>query len=72
MVRGQSRLVHRLVGVLERDRLRLPYMQMNAYDERIVLRDIEASGALAIGRFATVHGDTAGAVLVIRKLSASI
>jgi SAM-dependent methyltransferase len=67
VMRGRSRLIHRMIGAMRHDSLRLPYMQMNDYDERVVLRDIEASGAGVIGRFATLHGDTAGAVLIIQK-----
>jgi len=67
MIRGKSRLVHALLGVVRRDRRRLPYMQMNDYDERVVLGDVEAAGAHAIGRFATLHGDVGGAVLIIEK-----
>ncbi|MEO8378856.1 MAG: class I SAM-dependent methyltransferase [Acidobacteriota bacterium] len=67
MVRGRSRFVHRVIGVVRHDRLRLPYMQMNEYDERIVLRCVEAAGARAVGRFPTQHGDTGGAVLVVEK-----
>ena len=42
-------------------------MQMNEYDERVVHGEIEAAGARVIGRFATQHGDTAGAVLIVQK-----
>jgi len=37
------------------------------YDEHAVVRTIESCGAHAIGRFATRHGDVAGAVLVVQK-----
>jgi len=60
----QSRFVHRAV----RHDIRLPsYMQVNAYDERVVDREIAAAGASVIGRFATQRADAAGTVLVIEK-----
>jgi SAM-dependent methyltransferase len=65
--RAKSRFVHRAVGVLRRENLRLPYMQMNQYDERVLLRDIQAAGARLVNRSATHHGDTAGAVWIIEK-----
>lgn len=65
--RAKSRFIHRTVGVLRRENLRLPYMQMNEYDERVLLRDIEAAGARLVSRSATHHGDTEGAVLIIEK-----
>lgn len=72
IIRGRSRLVHRLVDVVRHDSRHLPYMQMNDYDERVVLRDIEAADARTIGRFPTLHGDTAGAVLIVRKSTAAL
>jgi hypothetical protein len=42
-------------------------MQVNAYDERAINRDIALADASVIGRFATQRGDGAGTVLVIRK-----
>lgn len=69
-IRARSPLVHRVTGVIRRERIRLPYMQMNEYDERVLQRDIEAAGVHLRGRIATQHGDTAGAVLVIEKLAA--
>lgn len=37
------------------------------YDEHALVRTFESCGAHAIGRFATRHGDVAGAVLVAQK-----
>lgn len=65
--RAKSRFVHRAVSVIRHENLRLPYMQMNEYDERILQRDVEAAGAQIVSRFPTRHGDTTGAVLVIEK-----
>ncbi|MDP9190508.1 MAG: class I SAM-dependent methyltransferase [Acidobacteriota bacterium] len=65
--RAKSRFVHRAVSAMRHESLGLPYMQMNEYDERILLRDVEASGARVVSRFPTRHGDTSGAVLVIEK-----
>jgi len=66
-LRARSRLVHGAVSAIRRDPRRLPYMQMNEYDERAIRRDVEAAGARLAGRFPTRHGDTSGAVLVIEK-----
>jgi SAM-dependent methyltransferase len=60
----QSRSEHRLTG---QDIRRPSWMQVNAYDERVVNRDLASAGASVIGRFATQRGDAAGTVLVIRK-----
>jgi SAM-dependent methyltransferase len=65
--RAKSRFVHRAVSVMRQEKLGLPYMQMNEYDERILRRDVEAAGAHVVSRFPTRHGDTTGAVLVIEK-----
>jgi SAM-dependent methyltransferase len=46
----------------------LPFMQRNEYDEDRLVRNIEAFGARLAGSFATPHGATAGAVLIIEKL----
>jgi SAM-dependent methyltransferase len=60
----QSRFTHRVVP----HDIRLPsYMQVNAYDERIVNRDVAAAGASVIERFATQRGNAAWTVLVIQK-----
>jgi SAM-dependent methyltransferase len=60
----RSRFTHRAVL----HDIRLPsYMQVNAYDERVVYRDVAGVGASMIGRFATQRGNAAGTVLVIRK-----
>ncbi|HEV7768398.1 MAG TPA: class I SAM-dependent methyltransferase [Thermoanaerobaculia bacterium] len=66
-VRGRSRVVHRMAGAIEGDPLKLPYMQMNEYDERVLQRDIDAAGARLAGRFPRRHGDTTAAVLIIEK-----
>jgi SAM-dependent methyltransferase len=66
-MRGRSRFVHRVAGGVRRERPRLPYMQVNEYDERVVDRELETAGARVAGRFTTRHGDTNGAVLIIEK-----
>jgi SAM-dependent methyltransferase len=49
-------------------RIQMPsWMQTNAYDERVVIRDVGAAGASVVGRFTT--GD-AGSVLVIENYGA--
>jgi len=70
MARARSPLVHRVVGAVRNDSLRLPYMQMNEYDQRVVVRDLEHAGARVVGALPTHHGDTTGAVLVIEKSTA--
>lgn len=48
-------------------RMQMPaWMQGNAYDERVVIRDIASAGASLIGRFAT---NDVGSVLVMEKKS---
>jgi SAM-dependent methyltransferase len=60
----RSRFVHRVVP----HDIRLPsYMQVNAYDERVVNRDVAGVGASVIGRFSTQGSGGLGAVLVIQK-----
>lgn len=59
-----SRFVHR---VMPHDIRRPSWMQVNAYDERVVNRIIAESGASLIGRFSTTEGDTAGTVLIAEK-----
>jgi SAM-dependent methyltransferase len=49
-------------------RMRMPaWMQLNAYDERVVMRDVAAAGGSLIGRFST---SDAGSVLVIENYGA--
>ena len=59
-----SRFVHR---VMPHDIRRPSWMQVNAYDERVVNRILAEAGASPAGRFSTTEGDTAGTVLVIEK-----
>ena len=59
-----SRFVHR---VMPHDIRRPSWMQVNAYDERVMSRIITEAGASLIGRFSTTDGDTAGTVLIIEK-----
>jgi SAM-dependent methyltransferase len=57
----RKRGVHRVLP----HRIQMPaWMQANAYDERVVIRDIAAAGASLIARFAT---SGASSVLVIEK-----
>jgi SAM-dependent methyltransferase len=66
-VRARSAFVHRIISVLQRDPLRLPYMQMNEYDERIVQREIAAGGGRLAGRIATQHAEVSGAILIVER-----
>ena len=59
-----SPFVHR---VMPHDIRRPSWMQVNAYDERVINRIIAESGASLIGRFSTTAGDMAGTVLVIES-----
>jgi SAM-dependent methyltransferase len=65
---GLQRLARMRVGRVHRvlpHRIQMPsWMQANAYDERVVIRDINAAGASLIGRFPTSN---AASVLVIKK-----
>jgi SAM-dependent methyltransferase len=65
-VRGSSR--GRPTGGIRQSAGGLSFMQKNEYDEGRLIGNIEASGARLAGCFATPHGDTAGAVLIIEKL----
>jgi SAM-dependent methyltransferase len=48
-------------------RMQMPaWMQVNAFDERVVMRDVAAAGGSLIGRFST---SDAGSVLVIEKMA---
>jgi SAM-dependent methyltransferase len=69
-IRGRSRFVHTVAGIVRNERHRLPYMQMNEYDERVVDRHADLAGARVIARFPTHHGDTNGAVLIMQLLPA--
>ncbi len=58
----KSRYVHR---VMPHDIRRPSWMQVNAYDERVMNRVIAEAGASLIGRFSTRDGDRVGTVLVV-------
>lgn len=63
LARMRFRRVHRDLP----HRMQMPsWMHANAYDERVVLRDIADASASLIGRFAT---SDAGTVLVIEKMA---
>jgi hypothetical protein len=60
-MRRKRERVHRVLP----HRIKMPaWMQTNAYDERVVIKDVAAAGASLIRRFAT---SDAGSVLVIEK-----
>jgi SAM-dependent methyltransferase len=61
-----SRFVHR---VMPHDIRRPSWMQVNAYDDRVMKRIIAEAGATVVGRFATHVGHTFGTVLIIEKNS---
>ncbi len=69
-IRARSQLVHRAVSMLRRDPHRLPYMQMNEYDEGVIDREIVAAGARLAGRFPRRDGDATAALLIIEKRAA--
>lgn len=69
-LRARSRFVHRVVGAARGERLGLPYMQMNEYDQGRVLDDLAAAGAPCVALLPTAHGDTTGAVLIAAKVTA--
>jgi SAM-dependent methyltransferase len=68
-MRRASRVVHR---VLPHDIHRPSWMQVNAYDERVVSRITTEAGASLIGRFSTTDGDTLGTVLVVGKRQSGV
>jgi SAM-dependent methyltransferase len=68
-IRRASRFVHRVMPhVIHRP----SWMQVNAYDERVVNRIIAEAEVSLIGRFSTTDKDTAGTVLVVSSIVSRI
>lgn len=63
----RSRMNHRPLNAMPEPKVKPGYLETNEYDEAVLLRHIEASGARLAGTFAQ-HGAGAGVVLVVEKL----
>ena len=66
-VRARSRVVHRLGQWLARDERRLPYMQMNEYDEERVRRIVAESGCDEPRFVPMRQNEIEGAIVIARK-----
>src|SRR5260221_4869863 len=66
-LRSASPLVHRTLQALQRDPLRLPYMQMNCYDRNRILAMLEDAGCRPPTLIPTDHGGIAGAIVLAGK-----
>ena len=66
-LRANVPLVHAIAQVVAGERMRLPYMEMNEYDERAIVDAMHAAGFGEPLREATNHGGVAGAIFVARK-----
>lgn len=67
-LRARFEIVHRLASIARRDPLRLPYMQMNPYDEEVIRCEIARARCVCVERLPIMDGEIAGAVLIIEKI----
>jgi trans-aconitate methyltransferase len=63
-VRARVPLVHRIAQFLRRER-RMPYMQMNEYDQERIVAMMRRHGRVRI--VSTNHGGIEGAIVILRK-----
>lgn len=70
-LRGAFPLLHRAALRLERDDLRLPYMQMNEYDEREIRRRVENAGGFVQYVIPRNEGGVEGAMFIVRNSAQS-
>jgi SAM-dependent methyltransferase len=61
------RFTHRRRAVARGEERRPAYLQVNEYDEGVVLDVVEAAGGRVVARLAAHDGDPAGAVLIVEK-----
>lgn len=66
-LRASSPLLHRAVQALQREPLRLPYMQMNSYDRGRILTLMEEAGCRTPSLSPTDHGGIPGAIVIAVK-----
>jgi trans-aconitate methyltransferase len=67
-LRAGSPLVHRVTSAIRREKHRLPYMQMNAYDLSSIRREIVAAGCVVTSVESAAHADIVSVTLIARKL----
>ncbi|MEA2572339.1 MAG: hypothetical protein QOI24_4340 [Acidobacteriota bacterium] len=63
-LRGSWPRLHRMLQILQRDPLRLPYMEMNEYDRTRILRIFEREGLRSMHIEPTDHGGMSGGIVV--------
>jgi SAM-dependent methyltransferase len=63
-LRASSPWLHRTLQILQRDPLRLPYMEMNEYDRTRILRIFESEGLRSTHIEPTDHGGMSGGIVV--------
>ena len=66
-VRASSKLIHRATQIIRREKLRIPYMQMNEYDRERIAAIFENAHCSITRTIPTDHGGIAGAILIARK-----
>ncbi len=66
-LRASFPLLHRAVQALNREPLRLPYMQMNSYDRGRILALMEEGGCRKPSLTPTDHGGIGGAIVIAVK-----
>ncbi len=66
-LRASFPLLHRAVQALNREPLRLPYMQMNSYDRGRILALMEEAGCREPKLIPTDHGGIGGAIVIAVK-----
>jgi SAM-dependent methyltransferase len=67
-LRARSPLVHRVASAIRREKLHLPYMQMNAYDLSAIRREIVDAGCVVTSVESAAHSDLVSVTLIARKL----
>jgi len=63
-LRGSWPWLHRTLQILQRDPLRLPYMEMNEYDRTRILRIFASEGLRSMHIEPTDHGGMSGGIVV--------
>ncbi len=66
-LRASFPLLHRAVQALNREPLRLPYMQMNSYDRERIVELMEEGGCRKPTLIPTDHGGIGGAIVITVK-----
>lgn len=66
-LRSRFPIVHRLAQIVRREKLKLPYMQMNVYDRDRITKIIREAGGSEPSFIPTEHGGIAGAIVVTER-----